>query len=192
MREIFSVAARGSATTCMSCGIKVGRRGKYFVSNVSACSAAYTASRTSACAGSSICGCAGAANASFHRRSVTRPFAISICAVSAGGAAEDPLAFGLPAAGTGSDAPGRGGFRSRRKTAHRASPPARHAMMAAAITCVSVMGRPLLFRRAHLGRRALEPFSENLDLHLQGLNLPVLPEYHVAELSHRALQVGYF
>jgi hypothetical protein len=56
----------------------------------------------------------------------------------------------------------------------------------------SVVRRPFLLDGSRLiERSAGEPLFDRLDLRLQCLNFPMLPEYDVAELGHRLLQIGY-
>jgi len=55
------------------------------------------------------------------------------------------------------------------------------------------MGRPFLLGRAALfGRRDLESVPDGLELRLQSLDFSVLSKYHVTELGHSALEIGYF
>jgi hypothetical protein len=53
--------------------------------------------------------------------------------------------------------------------------------------------RPFLLGRAALfGRSDLEAVPYDLELRFQRLNFPVLSKYHVTELGHGALEMGYF
>jgi hypothetical protein len=55
------------------------------------------------------------------------------------------------------------------------------------------MGRPFLLCRAALfGRRDLESVPDGLELRFQRLDFSVLSKYHITELGHGALEIGYF
>jgi hypothetical protein len=58
----------------------------------------------------------------------------------------------------------------------------------------SVVRRPFLLGgpRRLVGSRAVESFSDGVELHFQHLNFLVLAKYHIAQLGNRLLEIRYF
>jgi hypothetical protein len=55
------------------------------------------------------------------------------------------------------------------------------------------MRRPFLLNGSRVPERGTgEPIFDSVDLRLQRLNFPMLPEHHIAQLCHRLLEVGDF